>query len=72
MKVQKLKATELRDKSVGDLKLELDAQLKQQFDHRMAHAGETLEQVKELRTLRRNIARVRTILNQKTQESVGS
>ena len=72
MKVEKLKPAVLRDKSVGDLKLELDAQLKQQFNHRMAHAGESLEQVNELRTLRRNIARVRTILNQKTQESAAS
>ncbi len=72
MKVETLKANDLRDKSVGDLKLELDAQLKQQFDHRMAHAGGTLEQTAELRVLRRNIARVRTFINQKNKEGAAS
>ncbi len=63
-----MNATELREKSVDELNEELTNLLKEQFNLRMQNATGQLEQTAQLKTVRRNIARVKTILNQKAGE----
>lgn len=60
-----MKATELRNKSVDELKTELTSLLKAQFGLRMQLATQQLAKPTELKRVRRDIARVRTILAQK-------
>lgn len=60
-----MKASELKDKSVEELNTELLSLLRAQFNLRMQHATGQLAQTSELRKVRRNIARVKTILNAK-------
>jgi large subunit ribosomal protein L29 len=60
-----MKATELRVKSVDELKVELVSLLKAQFGLRMQLATQQLAKTSELKRVRREIARVRTILAQK-------
>tara|TARA_B100000686_G_scaffold43101_1_gene45139 strand:+ start:4758 stop:4946 length:189 start_codon:yes stop_codon:yes gene_type:complete len=60
-----MKASELRDKSTVDLQKELLAMLKVQFSLRMQHATQQLTNHNQLRNVRRDIARIRTILCQK-------
>jgi large subunit ribosomal protein L29 len=58
-------AKELREKSSDDLKKELLDLLREQFNLRMQKANEQLNRHTQLRSVRRNIARVKTILNEK-------
>jgi large subunit ribosomal protein L29 len=60
-----MKATELRDKSVEELNAELLNLLREQFNLRMQHSTGQLEKSDQLKKVRRNIARVKTILTQK-------
>ena len=60
-----MKATELREKSVEELNKELIDLLKEQFNLRMQASTGQLAQTHTLRTVRRDIARVKTIINQK-------
>ena len=60
-----MKATELKEKSVEELNAELINQLREQFNLRMQHTTGQLEKTDQLRKVRRNIARVKTILTQK-------
>ncbi|BDY03199.1 50S ribosomal protein L29 [Ferrimonas sediminicola] len=60
-----MKATELREKSVEELNAELLSLLREQFNLRMQNATGQLKQTHELKKVRRNIARVKTILTQK-------
>lgn len=60
-----MKVSELREKSVDDLNTELLELLKEQFNLRMQHATGQLENSAQLKQVRRNIARVKTLLNQK-------
>tara|TARA_Y100001936_G_scaffold253902_1_gene322163 strand:- start:4841 stop:5029 length:189 start_codon:yes stop_codon:yes gene_type:complete len=62
-----MKASELRDKSTVDLQKELLAMLKVQFGLRMQHATQQLTNHNQLRNVRRDIARIRTILGQKAK-----
>lgn len=57
--------TELRNKSVDELKVELTSLLKAQFGLRMQLATQQLAKTSELKRVRRDIARVRTILAEK-------
>lgn len=63
-----MNTTELREKSVEDLNTELTNLLREQFNLRMQHSTGQLEQTAQLRTVRRSIARVKTILTQKAGE----
>jgi large subunit ribosomal protein L29 len=63
-------AKELREKSSDDLKTELLDLLKEQFNLRMQKANEQLNRHTQLRSVRRNIARVKTILNEKKKGSL--
>ncbi|GEA12873.1 MULTISPECIES: 50S ribosomal protein L29 [Alteromonas] len=60
-----MKATELKEKSVEELNAELLNLLREQFNLRMQHTTGQLEKTDQLRKVRRNIARVKTILTQK-------
>ena len=60
-----MKAAELKDKSVEELNAELINLLREQFNLRMQHTTGQLEKTDQLRKVRRNIARVKTILTQK-------
>lgn len=60
-----MKASELRSKDVAELKQELESLLKAQFGLRMQKATQQLTNNSEIGKVRRDIARVRTILSQK-------
>ena len=65
----KLAATKkaLATKNAAELKTELDALLKEQFGLRMQNATQQLTNNVKLRSVRRNIARVRTLMHQKVE-----
>ena len=60
-----MKAAELRQKTVDELNVELTALLKAQFGLRMQNATGQLGKNSEIKRVRREIARVRTILSEK-------
>ena len=60
-----MNASELRGKSVADLNSELEGLLKEQFDNRMQHGVGQLANSHALKRVRRDIARVKTILAEK-------
>ena len=60
-----MKASELREKSVEELNAELLGLLPEQFNLRMQHATGQLAQTHQLKQVRRNIARVKTIITSK-------
>ncbi|BAK75208.1 ribosomal protein L29 [Pseudogulbenkiania sp. NH8B] len=60
-----MKASELRAKTDAELKVELLSLLKAQFALRMQHATQQLAKSSELKKVRRDIARVRTVLKEK-------
>ena len=60
-----MNSTELRSKTVEQLNEELEALLKAHFSLRMQKSMQQLTKTSELRTVRRNIARVRTIIGEK-------
>lgn len=60
-----MKAKELREKSVEELKIELLTVLREQFNLRMQLAGGQLQQPHRLKQVRRHIARVKTLLTEK-------
>lgn len=61
------KTIELREKSRDALQEELLALLKEQFSLRMQHATRQLAKVSELKRVRRDIARVRTIMTEQAK-----
>lgn len=60
-----MKAIELRKKSVEELKTELLELLKAQFSLRMQLATQQLANTSQLGKVRRDIARVRTLIREK-------
>jgi len=60
-----MKASELKEKSVEDLKTELNGLLREQFNLRMQKGTGQLSQPHRVSQVRRDIARVKTILNEK-------
>ena len=62
-----MNATELKAKSVDELNEELISLLKEQFNLRMQHSTGQLEKTDQLKTVRRSIARVKTILTEKAK-----
>ena len=60
---------DLRDKSPGELQTELRALLKEQFGLRMQKATQQLANSSNIVRVRRDIARVKTLLNQKTGQA---
>ena len=64
-----MKASELRTKSPDELKQELNDLLKAQFGLRMQIATQQLTNNSQIKKVRRDIARVRTLLNEKARQS---
>ena len=60
-----MKASELRDKDQAGLAKELTELLKAQFGLRMQIATQQLNNTAQLKKVRRDIARVKTVMNQK-------
>jgi large subunit ribosomal protein L29 len=60
-----MKAQDLREKSVAELNEELMNLLREQFNLRMQAATGQLQQTHTLKAVRRDIARVKTVLNEK-------
>lgn len=60
-----MKASELRLKDAAELGKELESLLKAQFGLRMQKATQQLANTSQLRNVRRDIARVRTLLTEK-------
>ena len=60
-----MKASELRDKDVAGLNQELSELLKAQFGLRMQKATQQLQNTSQLKKVRRDIARVRTVQGEK-------
>ena len=60
-----MKASELRAKSVDELNKELLELLKAQFGLRMQKATQQLSNLSQIGKVRRDIARVRTLLREK-------
>jgi len=65
-----MKAAELRAKSQDELRRELASLLRAQFSLRMQKATQQLTNTSQLGKTRRDIARVRTMLAQKTTGQV--
>ncbi len=64
-----MNAKELVSKDAAALKEELNALLKTQFNLRMQKAMQQLNDVNQLKQVRRDIARVRTVMHQKQQKA---
>jgi len=62
-----MKANEVRQKSVDELRLELDGLLREQFNLRMQKGTGQLSRPDQAKKVRRDIARIKTILNEKTK-----
>ena len=64
----KMKANELREKTSEELEAALIGELKQQFNLRMQLSTGQLNESHKVKQTRRNIARIKTVLNQKAGE----
>ena len=62
-----MKASELKKKNDKELQKELMDLLRSHFNLRVRHATQQLDNVSQLRIVRRDIARVRTELNQRVK-----
>jgi len=63
-----MKASELRGKQADELKKELESLLRAQFGLRMQVATQQLSNTSQLKKVRRDIARVRTIMKEKASK----
>jgi large subunit ribosomal protein L29 len=63
-----MKAQDLRSKSVEELQQELMSVLKEQFSIRMQHATGQLSNTAQLKAVRRTVARIKTIMNEKVSK----
>jgi large subunit ribosomal protein L29 len=63
-----MKASELRGKDQDALQKELNELLKAQFSLRMQIATQQLNNTAQLKKVRRDIARVKTVMNQKDSQ----
>ena len=65
----KSKAKELRTKSTVELQSEILELVRAKFSLRMQHATQQLGNTAQLRNIRRDIARAKTILGEKAKQS---
>jgi large subunit ribosomal protein L29 len=59
-----MKASEIRAKSAEEISKELEALHKEQFNLRMQNATGQLQRTSEMRRVSRDIARIKTIVNE--------
>lgn len=62
-----MKAKELKVKTVVELQQELEALLKERFNLRMQLGMKEAPRAHNIKNVRRNIARIKTILNEKNK-----
>lgn len=62
-----MKASDLRNKSADELKIELDGLLREQFNLRMQKGSGQLSRPDQMKKVRRDIARINTVLNEKAK-----
>lgn len=67
-----MKAQELKDKSPEQLREQLVALKKEAFNLRFQKATGQLENTARVRAVRRDVARVQTLLNQKAAQAAAS
>lgn len=67
-----MKAHDLRAKNEGELREQLTGLLHEQFNLRMQKGSGQMNSPTDLRRVRRNIARVRTVLNEKAKEGTSA
>ena len=67
-----MNANELRDKNPAELREELLGLLREQFSYRMQKGTGQLGQSHKLKNVRRNIARIYTVLNEKNRAGESS
>jgi large subunit ribosomal protein L29 len=63
-----VKATELREKNGAELQKELEGLLRAQFGLRMQLATQQLSNTSQMKKVKRDIARVRTIMREKASK----
>ena len=63
-----MEASELRGKNTDELQKELEALLRAQFGLRMQLATQQLANTSQLKKVRRDIARVRTVMKEKASK----
>ena len=66
-----MKVQELREMDIGALNAEMTELLSAQFKLRMQRAGGQLGQPHQFKSIRRDIARVKTIINEKRAAVAG-
>ncbi|MDP0588227.1 MAG: 50S ribosomal protein L29 [Candidatus Endonucleobacter bathymodioli] len=66
-----MKAEQLRDNTAEELNIKLFSLRREQFDLRMRKSTGQLNQNHLLKLVRRDIARIKTVLNQKTGSQHG-
>jgi large subunit ribosomal protein L29 len=64
-----MKATEARELDVAELERRLADTRRELFNLRFQHATGQLENTGQIKEVRKNIARILTVLNQKQQEN---
>ena len=64
-----MKASELRGKSVEELQAQLQDLYKDQFNNRMQNATGQLGQVHLLKEVKRDIARIKTLITEKQADT---
>ncbi|MDD5482714.1 MAG: 50S ribosomal protein L29 [Kiritimatiellae bacterium] len=67
-----MKTKELRELATDELKQSYQERLKEYFDLRKVKATGKLDNPLQLRQKRRDIARIKTLLNERTRERAGS
>ncbi len=66
-----MKANELREKTPEELNTDLLGELEMQFKLRMKRSTGQLNESHEMKKARRNVARIKTVLNEKANEKTG-
>tara|TARA_S200000501_G_scaffold352988_1_gene372343 strand:+ start:608 stop:805 length:198 start_codon:yes stop_codon:yes gene_type:complete len=64
-----MKTSELSTKKLSELKKELSELLKAQFGLRMQVATQQITNTSQIKKIRRDIARVKTVINQKVEKN---
>ena len=67
-----MKAQELKDKTPDELREQLVALKKEAFNLRFQQATGQIENTARMRSVRRDVARVKTVLNQKAAQAAAS
>src|SRR4030095_14189022 len=66
-----VKANEIREMSVDDLKTKIEELTKERFNLRFRSATESIENPMRFRAIRRDIARIKTVLRQRAGQAKG-